>query len=100
VAIGQEAGQNWQRACIKEADELFSKLAASADPAEQKDLVNKLQKLFVDQAPAIPLFPGPSWGEYNTKRFTNWPNKDNPYAKLTPNDPPGEILVLTEVKPK
>ena len=56
--------------------------------------------VFVENGPAIPLFPGPSWGEYNTSRFVGWPNQDDPYAKLTPNDPPGELLILTTVKPK
>jgi peptide/nickel transport system substrate-binding protein len=56
--------------------------------------------LFVETVPSIPLFPGPSWGEYNTKRFTGFPSKENPYAKLSPNNPPEYLLVLTELKPK
>jgi len=61
--------------------------------------VNKLQSCsWIKRRPSRSSWP--VVGEYNTKRFTNWPYKDNPYAKLTPNDPPGEILVLTEVKPK
>jgi peptide/nickel transport system substrate-binding protein len=99
-AIGEEAGVNWHRYGNAEADKLLDELAAATDPAKQKEIVNKLEMVFVENAPAIPLFPGPSWGEYNDSRFVDWPNQDNPYAKLTPNDPPGELLVLTTVKPK
>ena len=35
------------------------------------------------EAPAIPLFPGPEWGEYNTTRFTDFPNEENPYTVLS-----------------
>ncbi len=99
-AIGEEAGVNWHRYGNADADKLLNELAAATDPAKQKEIVNQLQMVFVENAPAIPLFPGPSWGEYNTNRFVDWPNQDNPYAKLTPNDPPGFLLVLTAVKPK
>jgi peptide/nickel transport system substrate-binding protein len=98
--IGEDSAWNWHRYGNEEADELFTKLAASTDPAEQKSLVVDLEKIFVENAPAIPLFPGPSWGEYNESRITNWPTADNPYAKLTPNDAPGNLLVMTVIKPK
>lgn len=98
--IGEEAGVNWHRYGNAAADKLLDELAAATDPAKQKEIVNHLQMVFVENAPAIPLFPGPSWGEYNTNRFVDWPNQDNPYAKLTPNDPPGFLLVLTAVKPQ
>jgi peptide/nickel transport system substrate-binding protein len=100
MPIGQLAGQNWHRFCSKEADDLLNKLAISTDPAEQKKLAVGLERIFVDQAPSIPLFPGPSWGEFSTKRFVGWPDENNPYAKLTPNDPPGFLLILTNVKPR
>lgn len=97
--IGENSGVNWHRYGNEEATDLLAQLAASSDPDEQKQLTVELQKIFVENAPAIPLFPGPSWGEFNESRFTGWPNADNPYAKLTPNDPPGMMLVLTNVKP-
>ena len=44
--------------------------AATSDEAEQRDIANQLQELYADNAPAVPLFPGPQWGEFNTTRFT------------------------------
>ena len=66
-----------------EADALLSQFAATSDEAEQKDLANQLQALFVENFPAIPLFPGPQWGEFNSTRFTDFPSEENPYAILS-----------------
>jgi peptide/nickel transport system substrate-binding protein len=58
----------------------------------------------VNDAPALPLFPGPDWYEYVTTRFTGFPTKENPYAPgppfSTPTFAPNALLVLTSVKPK
>jgi peptide/nickel transport system substrate-binding protein len=97
---GELAARNWNRFSTKEADALLRAFESTNDPEEQKKIAHQLQMIFVQNAPVIPLFPGPSWGEYSTRRFTNFPNKDNPYAKLTPNSPPENLFVLVEVKPK
>ena len=36
----------------------------------------------------MPLFLNPSWGEYNTTNFVGWPSEQNPYARISPNNPP------------
>jgi len=97
---GEVTARNWHRFGAKEADPLFRQFESASDPAEQKRIIDELQMIFVQQAPVIPLFKNPSWGEYSTKRFVGWPSKENPYAKLSPNNPPDYLLVLTEIKPK
>ncbi len=54
----------------------------------------------MENAPALPLFPGPSWGEYTSARFTGFPDQNNPYAKLAPHDDPEPLLVMLELKPR
>ncbi|WP_224367902.1 ABC transporter substrate-binding protein [Hyalangium versicolor] len=98
--VGEIAARNWDRFASKEADALLHAFEVTSDFAEQKKIAGQLQMLFVQNAPTIPLFPGPSWGEYSTRRFTGFPNKDNPYAKLTPNSQPEHLFLLVEVKPK
>jgi peptide/nickel transport system substrate-binding protein len=98
--IGEVAAYNWNRFGSKEADALLRAFESTNDLAEQKKLAGQLQVLFVQNAPAIPLFPGPSWGEYSTRRFTNFPSQENPYAKLTPNSSPENLFLMVEVKPK
>lgn len=98
--LGEPAARNWHRFSSKDADALLQAFEVSTDEAELRRLSDKLQALFVESAPVIPLFPNPSWGEYSTKRFVGFPSKENPFAKLSPNNAPEYLLVLTELKPK
>jgi peptide/nickel transport system substrate-binding protein len=98
--LGVAAAENWHRFGLPEADALFDAVEATVDPAEERRLVNRLQHLFVTHAPAIPLFPGPLWGEFSTRRATGFPDQQNPYAPLSPNiDGPQPLLVLTRLEP-
>ncbi|WP_437956661.1 ABC transporter substrate-binding protein [Sorangium sp. So ce119] len=98
--VGEVSNRNWHRFAAKEAEPLFKQFQAATDAAEQKRIVDELQMIYAQQVPVIPLFKNPSWGEYSTKRFVGWPSKENPYAKLSPNNSPDYLLVLTEIKPK
>jgi peptide/nickel transport system substrate-binding protein len=104
LPIGTDANENWNRFDDPAADTLIDQFGQTSDPAAQKDIVNQLQTIFVNDAPALPLFPGPDWYEYTTTRFTGFPTKDNPYAPGPPwNTPvfaPNSLLVLTTIKPK
>ncbi|MGK3999552.1 ABC transporter substrate-binding protein [Sorangium sp. So ce1024] len=98
--VGEATTRNWHRFAAKEAEPLFKQFQAATDPADQKRIIDELQMIYAQQVPVIPLFKNPSWGEYSTKRFVGWPSKENPYAKLSPNNAPDYLLVLTEIKPK
>jgi peptide/nickel transport system substrate-binding protein len=101
--VGQDATENFLRYVNPQADVLLANFATTSDMTQQKQLMAQIEGIFVDQAPALPLFPGPDWYEYNTSRFTGFPSADNPYA---PGEPwPGgpyntALIVLTTVKPK
>ena len=97
--IGETSNENWHRFVSPEADALLASFAASTDEAEQKDLVNQLQMLYVEQFPAIPLFPGPQWGQYNSTRFTDFPNEENPYSILSSYAYTERLIVMTTIKP-
>lgn len=96
--VGEAAPENWHRFASPRADELLRALEATADPAEEQRLTAALQHLFVEHAPAIPLFPGPLWGESNTSRFTGFPSEADPYAPLSPHLAPQSLLVLTRLQ--
>ncbi|WP_437947747.1 ABC transporter substrate-binding protein [Sorangium sp. So ce296] len=98
--VGEVSARNWHRFGAKHADPLFHQFEAATDPSDQKRILDAIQMIFVEAAPVIPLFKNPSWGEYSTKRFTGFPTTENPYAKLTPNNPPEYLLVLTELRPR
>ncbi len=97
---GEPAEINWHRYGSARADALLAELARTADPTRQAELATELQRAFATEVPAIPLFLGPSWGQYNTARFTGFPSATNPYAALSPSKAPEVLLVLTEVAPR
>lgn len=98
--IGTSSGENWHRFQLPEADAALQAFAATSDEAEQKAQAVVLQQLYAEHAPAVPLFPGPQWGEYITLRFEGFPNADNPYGLLSTYAAGERLLVLTTVMPK
>lgn len=99
--VGEAAAENWHRFGLPEADALLAQIEQTLDPDRQRSLFARLQMLFVLHAPVIPLFPGPLWGECNTRRIVGFPSAQDPYAPLSPNlDGPQPLLVLTRLKPR
>ncbi len=95
--IGETADINWHRFGIKEADSLIKEFEKTSDTKNMENIIYKLQHLFIEHAPGIPLFTELSWAEYNSKYFTNFPNAENPYGPLSPNES-GVALTLLNVK--
>ena len=95
--IGEVADLNWHRFGLDDADVLFKEFEQTSDEERIKNIISKLQHLFIENAPGIPLFAELSWAEYNSKYFTGFPNEQNPYGPLSPNEP-GFIFTLLNVK--
>lgn len=93
---------NWHRHASAEADRLLAAFEREADPARQRALATALQRVFAEEAPALPLYPNPSWAEFNTGRFEGFPSAARPYADPSPNkyDRGEPLLVLTELRPR
>ena len=97
--IGTNTAENWQRFASPEADAVLDQFAATSDEAEQKQLASELQRIYSEQAPAIPIVLNLQWYEYNSTRFDGWPTKDNPYA--VPSTFANErLIVMTTIKAK
>jgi len=56
---------------------LYSK---TADTKEQLALMGDVLSAVMRDTPLIPLFNNPTWFQYSTRRFTGWPNEENPYT--------------------
>jgi peptide/nickel transport system substrate-binding protein len=97
---GTTGTENWQRYASKDADGLLDQFAATSDAEEQKAIVAKLAMAYATEVPAIPLFPGPQWGEFNTKRFTGFPDESNPYGLLSTYEFPDRLILMTTIEPK
>lgn len=91
--------QLWARWTSDEADKLLADFVATADEAKQRDIINQLQMLYVENVVAIPLFPGPTWYEWTTYRFTGFPTKENYYTQGSPwqEDPGTRLIVITQI---
>ena len=98
--IGTSYYTNWHRYGSPAMDALLRQFEQTTDRATQQVIAEQMQQRFATEAPAIPLFPGPVWGEYNSERFVGWPNAENPFATLSPNPPFTPLLVLTKVRPR
>ena len=96
--VGSTASINWHRYADPDADALVDAFEQTADPVRQRQIGQALQKSFVENVPAIPLFLNPSWGEFNSSRITGFPSKENPYARLSPNHVPETLLVMTRLE--
>lgn len=90
-------GQLWGRWTSEEADQLLKDFTSTVDEAEQKEIINQLQSLYVENVVAIPLFPGPTWYEYNTMRFEGWPTEDNYYAQGSPWETQARLIVVNRI---
>ena len=97
--IGEISALNWHRYGNADIDVLCQQYEKTSSQSAMKDIIFDMQDIFIENLPAIPLFSEPSWGEYNTSRFTNFPNEQNPYAQLSPNNTPEYLLVLIELEP-
>jgi peptide/nickel transport system substrate-binding protein len=99
--LGEGSAENWHRFGLAAADQQLAAIEAAIDDDAERAAVVELERLFAEHAPALPLFPGPMWGEFNSGRIDGFPHQADPYAPLSPNiDGPQPLLVLTRIAPR
>ncbi len=103
--IGERAEANFDRFASEEATQLGRRFETISDEKEQHALSNAMQRLFVDNAPSLPLYPSPLWGIFNTTRLRGFPSRFRPFASAVPGvgAPSGgadALPVLVEVQPR
>jgi len=65
----------------KSTDDLLAKIKETADVSVRKVIMSRLQRIVLENIPAVPLYYNPVWFIYSTKNFTGWPNAKNPYVE-------------------
>ena len=98
--VGTAHFTNWHRYGSPRMDALLTAFEQTTDREAQREIAVEMQHAFVAEAPAIPLYAGPVWGQFNRTRFENWPSAENPYAPLSPNPPYTPLFVMTQVRPR
>jgi peptide/nickel transport system substrate-binding protein len=83
----------------KQTDALLEQFATTSDPNKQKQAIQGLQKIMVEQVPYIPVLGGARWCEYTSTRFTGWPSDQNPYSSCAPYTFPDNEYVMLHLQP-
>ncbi|MCS7246241.1 MAG: ABC transporter substrate-binding protein [Thermomicrobium sp.] len=97
--VGQRAFWNYNRYNNPAVADLLDRAAAAQSEAEQKELFTELDRIFMRDAPAIPLMYRPlEFYEYNESVWTGFPNSGNPVAP--PQQGGAGIKILYVIKPK
>ena len=98
--IGEEAEDNFARFGSDEAGKLLRRFESTADTEELLGLGSDLQRLYVDNAPSLPLFASPLWGVFSTERFGGFPSRQNPYGSAVPSATSDALPVLVQAAPR
>lgn len=97
-AVGGKVADNFGRYNNPEATALLKEYAQASDDASRTAALNKIQKIFVEDVPAIAIGTHPQLGEYNTRKFTGWPSESDQYATADPTQP-WAVQVVMNLKP-
>ena len=98
--IGEEAEDNFARFASDEAGKLLRRFESTADTEDLLGLGRDLQRLYVDNAPSLPLFASPLWGVFSTERFSGFPSRQNPYGSAVPSATSDALPVLVQAAPR
>ena len=93
--IGTAAQQgNFGRFKSPEATAALKAYANATSDAERTTAMNQIQKIFVDQAPMLPVGSDNVGGAFSTKNWIGWPSDADPYAGMQPTQPYALDVVL------
>lgn len=90
---------NWAHFKSAAATALLNQWKVSLNPETQQTIATKLQKIWLDELPIIPLFIGPRWSTYSTKNFHCFTSPKNYYGDPIFTTFPDNILSFTRICP-
>jgi peptide/nickel transport system substrate-binding protein len=101
IPSGQDASPtgNWQHFASAKATPLLDQWKGSLDVAKQKLIATKLQKIWLQALPIVPVMIGARWSTYSTKYFHCFPTAKNFYADPIFTTNPDNILLFTRICP-
>ena len=95
---GAERTGNWEHFQSPEGTRLLAAFRNTFDLVEQRKLTAKLERVWLDTLPYVPLFAGPDWSTYSTRHFTGFPNAHDFY--IGPSFFTSDYVVaLTRIRP-
>ncbi|MEV6931767.1 ABC transporter substrate-binding protein [Dactylosporangium sp. NPDC051485] len=89
---------NFGRFDNKDATAALRAYQAATDDAARKTALATLQKIFVEEAPMLPVGADNIGAAYSAKNWTGWPDDANPYGALQPTQA-NALDVILHLKP-
>jgi peptide/nickel transport system substrate-binding protein len=80
AGVDASATGNWEHYTHPTGAALLNQFKGTLNAGKQKQLAYKLEKIWLDNLPAVPLFVGPRWSTYSTKYWTGFPTYKNAYV--------------------
>jgi peptide/nickel transport system substrate-binding protein len=101
IAPGQDATNtgNWVHFKNDQATALLSQWKTTLDSDKQHAIATKLEQLWLQQFPLVPLFIGPRWSTYSTKYFHCFNSPSNHFGDPIFSTYPDNILSFTKICP-
>jgi peptide/nickel transport system substrate-binding protein len=90
---------NWEHFWSPEGTRLLRAFRSTFDPKAQRRLMSKLERLWLDVLPYVPLFAGPQWSTYSTRHFVGFPSPDNFYIQPWFRFTSDYVVALTRIRP-
>ena len=99
--VGESAFPNASRFVNPQVESALAALKAinPEDAAKRQPHFDALQAAVAENIPYIPVLTGGTTSEFNTKKFTGWPTKDNLYAFPAIWARPDASQVFMQLKP-
>jgi peptide/nickel transport system substrate-binding protein len=99
LPFGETAFWNYGRFEHPDVPDLLDQAAATSDEAKKAELYGQLDKIFMENIPAIPLMYRPlEFYEYNETVWTGFPNAENPTA--SPQQSGSGVQLLYRIQAK
>jgi peptide/nickel transport system substrate-binding protein len=95
---GNIGSTNYSRFKSASTDALFNQYSG-ASPSQQKQIIDQIQNVMVNQIPFIPTTEGVDWYQYDTTNIGGWPTQSNQYAQPSPYSFPDNGQVLAHLYP-
>jgi peptide/nickel transport system substrate-binding protein len=90
---------NWSHTYHAGATTLLNQWKVTLDGKKQQAIATKLENIFLDQMPIVPLFIGPRWSTYSTKYFHCFNSPKNFYGDPIFSTYPDNLLSFTRICP-
>ena len=95
--IGETADSNMSRFTDPTVTKALATFRQSSDFETQKEAINKIAAVVIDQVPYVPLTDRVHFSVFNLSTFTGWPSAENPYTDGGPHDSTAGLLMFREV---